>query len=114
MYPSIAADEGAADEAEAGAEVPDARETDDEANEAGLDVLPELAEPEEAGLDVLAELADADEAGLDVLAEPEPVEETLTPRAQEPPHMIDLSPVQAEAHLLSAIRREPGLRATAQ
>lgn len=111
MYPSIAADEGAEDEAEDGAEVPDARETDDEADDAGLDVLPELAEPDEAGLDVLAE---PDEAGLDVLAEPEPVEETLTPRAHEPPHMIDLLPVQAEAHLLSAIRREPGLRATAQ
>jgi len=103
LYPSIAADEGTADEVEDDAE----REAEaEEADEAGFEVLPELAEADDADLDALAELAE--------LVEPELGAETLTARAHDPPQIKLLSPVQGEAQLLSASRREPALIVPAQ
>ena len=71
MYPSIAAVDGTADEVADDAVVPDDFEAE-EADEAGLDVLPELAEADEAGLDVV---------------ELEETAATLTARAHDPPQI---------------------------
>lgn len=85
MYPSIAADEGVDDGA-----VEDGARDDD--------LEPEALEAEEA------DETGADEAGLEVVV-PDPDAEIRTPRAQLPPHIFVLSPVQLAVHLSSPSRR---------
>jgi hypothetical protein len=90
LYPSIAADDGVEDGA------------GDE--DLVLELVPEVIEEEEA-----------DETGLDVVeVVAEPDDEILTPRAQLPPQILVLSPVQLAVHLSSPSRRASGLSVWAQ